>query len=354
VTRYSKSSVVLAHTCGCGIETEELGWESGGETEASSVSSQQAADILLPDPASLPPSAPHLDEISRELREELVDALDLPREQIGVRASWAAVEERLRKGPKGVAARTMRELRAAQILIGLERDCPRWSRILALPGAVRRWPPGVIEQVAAEFAGWDAPETKARDLGELGEGPVRLGAFALCDLLRVEAMGWLAGSARPGDRVGPPGMGVRDGGFFFPSRGGDFDGWGDPVQPVSVVEDGLLLSVPRGVGGVGAAGFAIRDSWRRPPRIGWRSLELALAPAELAPGPVVLTRLQFLGGMTFGFGWIARGSRPAASFGPVRVPPPGAWLAGLRGGVGPAVHDATGFPVTAPSALAEP
>jgi hypothetical protein len=254
--------------------------------------------------------------------------------RIAVAATRARITEEVEGA--GPARRLERDLTSAVISFHEAGGLALWSRATWLARPRDGWPDGWVDAVVRELLGWSA----AWKLGEpeaLRGLPVVADVFAMADLVRGAARGWLAGSPPPGAAVAPSGVDVVDEGSDGAEGGGE------------VVRGGRLQ-----VGGEGAP--RLRSSWREMPVPGWAQLRLSVGEAAACPWPgsaAVLGRVARVGGVTFGAGQLVEAGRARGRWGPWPIPAPAWWLLRIVQPCGPAVPDGAGPPVVVPPCLIE-
>ena len=368
-----KSSEVREFTVWSGGEQAGQGWEQGSWWGSGDADEHRSAVPDTPD-WSAAGLSDDLGPPARALREALASAVSIRDEHVALRLTTAATLETLQPDETRETAETnetletkschprarrgrvsrrrwSRRVAAAQALLGPRAELPSWSRIAPLSGALDRWPDGWPGAADRAVWGWLAGRADRVEGKELPSGPLVLDAFALADLLRVESKRWTR-SARRGGTVASSAVSIDDPGFAFPADGEDRDGLGAAVRAEAVVRRGVLQMLPADArDGRPLPGFAVRESWRRPPSAGWRSLALDAARTEAPASAIVVTRVQILGGRVLASGHLTERGRRTACFGPIGVPPPAWWLSGICGAVGEAVPDATGLPVCVPPVL---
>jgi hypothetical protein len=226
-----------------------------------------------------------------------------------------------------------RDLTTAAVSFHGPEGLALWSRIAPLSPAATDWPAGWVPAVARELAGW----RELPVLAGLDPGPVIVDVFAMADLLRGAALGWLAGEPPPGARVAPSAVCVLDAGL-------DVATGAEEGAPREWVAEGRLRP---------AASRAplVRPSWRERPRPGWHELALGFEakPEHAWPSSAVLvSRIARVGNSTFGSGQLIEGGEARGVWGPWPLPSPTWWLLRLAGPCGAPVPDGTGAPVRVP------
>lgn len=222
-------------------------------------------------------------------------------------------------------------------------ELPRWSRAV-LAGADAMIDAGSREAILRALGGLYVPAGAARpSLDQI----VAVDAYAAADLVRAAAARWMA--LRAGTRVAGPAVAVDDPGWW--PAGPRADAAGDPPVPLAVVRDGRLFARPRGRESAPAppTGSLLFDSWRKEPRLGWRTLRLRVGNAVPWPRTgAIVQRVVSLGDRLFAAGTWWSDGRQTGAWGPIPVPSPGSWLERIEAACGVAAFDADGVLVEIP------
>ncbi len=341
--RRSKRSVILEVTADARGVIWGRGWEQGQAPEPG----RRTHGPDRPSGSLECSEAERREVVERALllRAELVEALKLKSSELRVRVSMARVWD---SSGRDAEEALCRRIETAQAELGHGEFFSPWARVCPLPPGSTGWPSpwlAALRRISSETtAGLPIEEGP----GFLPGDTLAADAFAVADLLRMEAPRWLSGAVSVGTQVGAAGVTVCDPGFVFGAGSSDRDAEGTAIVPLTVVNKGILEARS-------SAGLSIALSWRHEPRPGWRSLRLSAGPcdgASMWPGDGWrLTSVSRLGGQLFGMGHRVERGCIAARWGLVPIPQPSWWLCAIRRALGEGVLDGTGLPVKVPPVL---